>query len=195
MNKDVKGGLAEDRLLLRNMMQQDEDAVESLYKDYYPVARHLVVSNSGTEDDAKDIFQEALIVLYDKAADPTFELHSRLKTYLYAVCRHLWLKRLHQDQRQVRLTETMEEQVPVEEALLKHEEADRQFEIMNEALVALGEPCRTLLEDYYLRKSSMQEIMERYGYTNTDNAKNQKYKCLMRLKKIFFSQYNTQQEE
>jgi hypothetical protein len=36
----------------------------------------------------------------------------------------------------------------------------------------------------------MQQLAEMFGYTNADNAKNQKYKCLMRLKKLFFSQYN-----
>ena len=55
----------------------------------------------------------------------------------------------------------------------------------------LGEPCRTLLEDFYIKASSMQDITEKFGYTNADNAKNQKYKCLMRLKKMFFAAYKT----
>jgi hypothetical protein len=41
-----------------------------------------------------------------------------------------------------------------------------------------------------LNKKGMQELASEFGYTNADNAKNQKYKCLMRLKKLFFSQYN-----
>jgi predicted DNA-binding protein YlxM (UPF0122 family) len=49
----------------------------------------------------------------------------------------------------------------------------------------------TILEDYYLHKKSMQEIAEKFGYTNAENAKNQKYKCLMRLKKLFFDQYKS----
>jgi hypothetical protein len=47
-----------------------------------------------------------------------------------------------------------------------------------------------LLEGYYLNKKGMQELANQFGYTNADNAKNQKYKCLMRLKKLFFAQYN-----
>jgi predicted DNA-binding protein YlxM (UPF0122 family) len=64
---------------------------------------------------------------------------------------------------------------------------------MAQALNQLGEPCRTLLEDYYFQDLSMQLITEKFGYTNADNAKNQKYKCLMRLKKLFFSLYKMQE--
>ncbi len=53
----------------------------------------------------------------------------------------------------------------------------------------LGEPCRTILEDFFIRGYSMQQITDKMGYTNADNAKNQKYKCLLRLKKIFFTRY------
>jgi DNA-directed RNA polymerase specialized sigma24 family protein len=62
--------------------------------------------------------------------------------------------------------------------------------IMERALNSLGEPCKSLLESFYIEKKSMDEIASLFGYTNADNAKNQKYKCLMRLKKLFFSQYN-----
>ena len=63
------------------------------------------------------------------------------------------------------------------------------LQIMEKALISLGEPCKSLLEAYYLQKQNMQVIAANFGYTNADNAKNQKYKCLMRLKKIFFTDY------
>ena len=60
---------------------------------------------------------------------------------------------------------------------------------MEGALKKLGEPCKSILEAYYIQKKSMPEIAESFGYTNADNAKTQKYKCLIRLKKLFFAQY------
>ena len=53
----------------------------------------------------------------------------------------------------------------------------------------IGEPCKSLLDAYYIQKKHMQEIATDFGYTNADNAKTQKYKCLVRLKKLFFAQY------
>jgi hypothetical protein len=60
---------------------------------------------------------------------------------------------------------------------------------MEAAMYKIGEPCKSLLDAYYLQKKSMQDIATEFGYTNADNAKTQKYKCLLRLKKIFFVSY------
>ena len=84
----------------------------------------------------------------------------------------------------------LEETVPVEDELEQHEQKNTDFQMMEKALQGMGEPCKSLLEAYYLQKKSMVEIATFFGYTNADNAKNQKYKCLMRLKKLFFAEYN-----
>ena len=146
----------------------------------------LVLNNSGNEDDAKDVFQESVIVLYNKVKSGNFELNSKLKTFIYSVSRRLWLKRLNAQNRTIRNIEDYSEFIPVEDDLERHEEKDRQFEVMELALSQLGEPCKTIIEDYYMQNKSMQEICEKFGYTNSDNAKTQKYKCLQRLKKLFF---------
>ena len=180
-----------EQQLLEGLAQNDRKAIELIYKQHYGMVQSLILSNSGYPDDARDIFQEAMIVLYEKVRSGSFELNSQLKTYLYSVCRRLWLKRLSQMQRlnQVqRLSpevESLEEIIPVEEELDRHEQRNQDFVVMEHSLNSLGEPCKSLLEAYYLDKKSMVEIAGDFGYTNADNAKNQKYKCLMRLKKIF----------
>ena len=83
-----------------------------------------------------------------------------------------------------------EDSISVEEDLMDLEKKDAAFAIMDRALNSLGEPCKSLLEGYYINKKGMQELAADFGYTNADNAKNQKYKCLLRLKKLFFAQYN-----
>jgi DNA-directed RNA polymerase specialized sigma24 family protein len=108
---------------------------------------------------------------------------------LYSVCRRLWLKRLQQNNRYYPAFEFLKETVPVEDEIELHERQQADFRLMENALVKIGEPCKSLLEAYYIKKKSMPEIAENFGYTNADNAKTQKYKCLMRLKKIFFAQY------
>lgn len=64
--------------------------------------------------------------------------------------------------------------------------------MMESAMNKIGEPCKSLLDAYYIQKKNMQEIATGFGYTNADNAKTQKYKCLMRLKKLFFAQYKNE---
>jgi|SRR6185312_6216109 len=171
--------------LLEGLAKNDRNAIETIYRQHYNMVQSMILSNSGYPEDARDIFQEAMIVLYEKARSGSFELNSQLKTYLYSVCRRLWLKRLNQAQRVFPEVEGLEEKIPVEEDLERHEQRNRDFAAMEQAMNCLGEPCKSLLEAYYLGSKSMTEIAGDFGYTNADNAKNQKYKCLMRLKKIF----------
>ena len=175
--------------LLEGLAKDDRQAVQTIYKQHYNMVQSLVINNNGTADDARDIFQEAMIVLYEKAKSGHFELTSQLKTYIYSVCRRLWLKRLQQQQKYVPEVASLEETVPVEEELDLHEQKNVDLQMMEKAMLSLGEPCKSLLEAYYLQKKNMSEIAGNFGYTNADNAKNQKYKCLMRLKKLFFAEY------
>ena len=177
-----------EQKLLEGLALNDRKAIEAIYKQHYNMVQSMILSNSGYPDDARDIFQEAMIVLYEKVSSGSFELNCQLKTYLYSVCRRLWLKRLSQLQKTTPEVNNLEMTVPVEEDLEMHEQRNFDFLIMERSMKNLGEPCKSLLEAYYLQKKNMVEIAANFGYTNADNAKNQKYKCLMRLKKLF-SQY------
>jgi RNA polymerase sigma factor (sigma-70 family) len=178
-----------EKALLQGLARSDKKAIEVIYRENYNMVQSLIINNSGSSDDAKDIFQEAMIVLYEKVRSGTFELNCLIKTYVYSVSRRLWLKRLQQMNRYVPAMENLQDTVPVEEDVEENERIDSEFQAMEKAINSLGEPCKSLLEAYYLEKKSMQEIALFFGYTNAENAKNQKYKCLVRLKKIFFAQY------
>jgi RNA polymerase sigma factor (sigma-70 family) len=179
-----------EQSLLKGLAKNDAKAVETIYKENFNMVQTFVINNNGSSDDARDIFQEAMIVLYENTKNESFVLTCKITTYVYSICRRLWLKRLQQLSRFSSKVESLEEIVPVEEDLEVHEKRNADFLIMERALGNLGEPCKSLLEAYYLQKKGMTEIAESFGYTNADNAKNQKYKCLMRLKKLFFAQYN-----
>jgi RNA polymerase sigma factor (sigma-70 family) len=178
-----------DEAVMEGIRNDDNRALAYLYKLHYPMISHFILNNNGTDDEAKDIYQEGVIVFYEKIRDNSLELTCQIKTYLYSVCRRLWLKKLAEKGRYMVKVEDSDHFLELEEDAPRHEENERQFDIMADALSQLGEPCRTLLEDYYLRTQNMQDITEKFGYTNTDTAKNQKYKCLQRLKKIFFTAY------
>ncbi len=178
-----------EKPLLQGLARNETKAVETIYRENYNMVQTLIINNNGSADEAKDIFQEAMIVLYEKVRSGTFELNCQIKTYVYSVCRRLWLKRLQQLNRYSNPAENLEGLVPVDDEIEAHEQRNTEYEMMNKAIGSLGEPCRSLLEAYYLQKRNMQDIAASFGYTNADNAKNQKYKCLMRLKKIFFSHY------
>ena len=183
----------QEKQLLEGIAANNREVIETVYRDNYPMVQAFILNNSGNGDEARDIFQEAMIVLFEKAVSGSFELNCLLKTYIYSVCRRLWLKRLQQLQRYSNLIENVEETITVDEDLEQHEKHNADFIIMETAMGKIGEPCKSLLDAYYIQKKNMQEIATDFGYTNADNAKTQKYKCLVRLKKLFFAQYKNGQ--
>ncbi len=86
--------LEKEKELLKGLANNNKDAIEAIYRDNYNLIQNLIINNNGTEDDARDIFQEALIVLYEKSKTDTFELNCQIRTYIYSVSRRLWLKKL-----------------------------------------------------------------------------------------------------
>lgn len=178
-----------EKALLQGLARNDKKAVETIYRENYSMVQSLIINNNGSADDARDVFQEAMIVLYEKARSGTFELHCQIRTYVYSVARRLWLKKLQQSRRftgEIAITESV---VAVDEDIDDHTKRDMEFDMMGKAIMGLGEPCKSLLQAFYIRKKNMQEIADEFGYTNAENAKTQKYKCLIRLKKIFFTHY------
>ena len=141
--------------LLKRLGNNEKAAIEAIYKDNYRLIQQLVVNNNGSEDDARDIFQEALIVLYQKAQDESFELNCQIKTYIYSICRRLWLKRLQQNRRFETPVDNFEEMVSVEEDVEVHLKQERQYGIMRSALGKIGEPCKSLLEAFYIHDKNL----------------------------------------
>lgn len=179
----------QDNDLLEALAANDANAIETIYRDNYSAIKAFIIKNNGYTDDARDIFQEAMIIIFEKAKSGSFVLSCRLQTYLYSVCRRLWLKRLQNQHRFNPSFELNHEIVPVEDELELHEQKEAEFQLLENAMQKIGEPCKSLLEAFYIEKKSMPEIADLFHYTNADNAKTQKYKCLVRLKKIFFEQY------
>ena len=136
----------------------NEESLKEVYKSYYPVIKSLVLRNNGSEYEAKDVFQESVILLYEKLQQPDFELTCSIKTFLYAVSRRLWLKKWNE--KKVRIYDTQFEAEPEFLDTLLDENRDGKDEIdrMRESLEQLGEPCAGLLKDFYLENLSMTEL-------------------------------------
>ena len=176
-----------DNDFMVGLLNGNNDVLSALYKKYYNVVLKFILYNSGTSAAAQDIYQETIIVLFESVKKPGFELKCQLQTYIFSIAKRLWLKELKKNGKTFLFKESEENNlVDVSEDLKEFDEKEAEIEKMNNSLIDLGEPCSELIKDFYINKLSMEQIAEKFGYTNADNAKTQKYKCLQRLKKIFF---------
>ena len=80
--------------LLEGIRLHDSDTLEYIYKKFFPSVKAFVNSNSGNDDDARDVFQEAIIAIYRRVNDDSFAITCSFKTFVYAVVKNLWLKEL-----------------------------------------------------------------------------------------------------
>lgn len=186
MEQDLK---IEQELLIQ-LASGNREVTERVYKQHFRFVRTWIGKTGGSEDDAADICQESMIVLYEKSRSDDFALTCKLSTYLFAIARNLWYKKL-QSQPKGLLAIDDEEEINIEGSyendIKAHLERESHYAQLDTALARLGEPCSTLLKSFYFNDKSMQQIASDLGYTNADNAKTQKYKCLTRLKKIFYT--------
>ena len=167
--------------LIEGIVNNDYKTISKVYHANYNLVKTLVINNSGSEDDAQDIYQDSMMVLIDKL-NAGMELNCKISSFLYSVARNLWLKRLKKDKLNQQLTK--EDIIPIEEDLDLYNENEQKLITIKSALKSLGERCQELLEKYYLNNLRMAEIANQMGYTNADNVKNQKYKCFKKLKSL-----------
>jgi RNA polymerase sigma factor (sigma-70 family) len=167
-----------DTELLQLIAKSDSSAFAFLYRKHFNMVKFLVEKNTGSSEDASDLFQEVLIIIYEKVRDRRLHLTCSLKTYIYSVARNQWLKKLSQKGRSVS-ENNFENYIQVEDFQEMSVVADLK-NLLNE----IGEACRKLLILFYYRKKSMEEICLELNYSNADSVKTQKYKCIQRLKKM-----------
>lgn len=141
----------------------------------------MIINNNGSEDEAKDIYQEAIIIFWQKARNDEFILTSKISTFIYSICQNLWRKEL---ERKSRLSGEMQEGKEFND----FDKQERE-KIIAECINSLGETCRKVLMYYYFDNLSMQEIAEKMGFANADTAKTKKYKCKKELDELIKSKY------
>lgn len=166
--------MTDTELLAALRSDRMEAAFVQLYRQL-PDVIAMVRTHGGTKTEARDLFQDALVVLHEKTADPEFLFTGSIKAYLYGVCRNLWLAELRAKGRSEKGAALATEHSEASEFELKNESA---LQLAERAFAALGEKCREMLTRFYLNKESLSSIAQAFGYAGEGAAKTRKYKCL-----------------
>ncbi len=151
-------------------------AMEYLYAEHFHAIKHYILKNSGSEEEAADTFQDALVLFYIKVRKGEFQSTSSLKTYLFGITRNLWLKELRKRRTAARHM-TVEEDVNFQEELIIQESQVTIRKVME----LINEECKRLLMDFYFEGQSMARLTSRYGLGSEAATKNKKYRCLQKL--------------
>lgn len=166
--------------IIEGIRQNDVVRLQYVYKTFYPQIKFFITSNSGSEDDAQDIFQEGIVVIYKKLTQGQLQISCTFKTYLYSVCRLLWLKQLEKRKNMNEISIERNDYIELSDNTEDVGDKAERFQLYQEYLNKLGEDCRKVLE-MSLEKIPYKKIAVIMGYKSDKYAKKRKYQCKEKL--------------
>lgn len=178
-----------DTELIRLIREGCEKTLTMLYQSYWPQAKAFAKQNSGREEDAEEIYQDAVMLFYEKVNASDFVVSGAMGGFLMQIFRYKWIKHITRQKPETSLEE-WHSSIEMED----NDTLPPNFEHIVANIQNLSERCQDLLAAFYYRHWNMEQIAKHYAYSNTDVAKTAKYKCLQKLKSLL-NQDSTQTPE
>lgn len=164
--------------------KEEAKALQHLYWNFYPLVLPFLQRLGSTEEEARDIFQDAVITFYEQVQLNKYRGDSSIKTFLFAVCKNRWYNQLRKKKTARGYVEQEDgseaEQDTPEAIFLEHEKHELLVQLLNK----LGEACRKLLRLKIYEERSMEEISAEMGFKNEQIARNKHYKCKKELRRL-----------
>ena len=177
-----------DAELLNGLVARDEKVLREYYELYYQSTRRFVLNNIGNEEDARDLFQDTLVVLYQKIRKEPFKLTCSLGTYLYSISRHLWLKELSRKKRLIHKTVDNENFIDTDSDVDQISEYNERLIMFRSFFDKLTADCRKVLS-LFMEGHSIAEITLLMGYSSDQHTRNRRYRCKTSLIKSIRARY------
>jgi RNA polymerase sigma factor (sigma-70 family) len=164
--------------LLNGIRRNDTIVLQYIYRNFYSKINFFIKKNSGDDDDANDVFQEAIIIIYRKLKANELVLDCSFETYLYSVCRFLWLKQL--DKRKIekeKIKDNHEYSEDIyDDGLEKVVDLNERYRLYQKHFTNLGKDCQKVLQLYF-DKVPLKNIAQIMGFKSEKYAKKRKFKC------------------
>ena len=176
--------MVEETVLLNQIKLKSRCAYDHIYKAYYPSIEKFILSNSGSSEDAQDVFQETILILSNNVEKEDFELTSTLKTYLYSVSKNLWLKTLSK-RKHITSFEASESSLADIKDFSEEEREDEKkvTSYIEKLLTKIPHHCQQMIHYVFYKNASPEKVAEELGYNNNHTVSNVKYKCIQQMKK------------
>jgi len=172
--------------ILEGIVKNQSGVIEYVYEAYYPVIEGFVIHNQGSSDQARDVFQEGMIVIFRKLKQEDLSLNCKFGTYLYSICKRIWF----QEKKKTLLQQKKLTMQPlyVEEPGNDKNELDNKLlrEFIEELLSKLSPDCQKILR-LSLNDFTVEEIRQAMNYNSIHHAIDRKYRCKKSLIKKILS--------
>lgn len=169
--------------IIEDLKGENNSAFGQLYKAHFGMVNRFVIHNNGRTADAEDIFQDTMMVLLEKLRQDDFQLTASIKTYIMAISKNLWLKRLRTAYRETEFTDKHDTKF-YEEINLAIENERSYADKLQGYMHKITKHCQGLIHDMFFKEKAIEQIQKEYGYSTKHNAQNQKHKCVEQIRKV-----------
>jgi len=166
--------------ILDGLRSRDTNVLDFIYKSFFQQIKSFINRNSGTDEDAQDIYQDAILVIYQKIKNDNLTLNCSFITYLYSVCRLLWLKQLEIRKKSLEYMEDSGKIVELDDDILKLYNSNERYLIYQDHFKKLSQSCQKILE-LYIARIQLKEIANILGYKSDQYVKKRKHQCKEKL--------------
>jgi RNA polymerase sigma factor (sigma-70 family) len=174
-------------------LRNDSSYFSKIYDDYKIHSLNFMRKMNNDFDLIKDIYQDAVIVLFEKTKDPDFKLTCSIQTYINSICRNQLLNKFKENSRFISKTDDFDPGINDWYDEFDEEKENRLILVENALnnLKEKGEKCFEILKRFFYERQSMDKIALEMDYTNGDNVKNQKSRCQKKLKELVLESYDS----
>lgn len=171
--------------IIEQFIRNDEKALEKTYQHNFKIVRSFVLKNNGSEADAKDIFQEAMLVAWLNLKEGTFVVRNEfsLSAYIYKISKYKWLDKLKSKRTKMTQRVGEMEYEDMNEEQQEYTEAEDRLKYLNALYAKLDAKCKEVLNQFYYEKKRLEEIAEDLSY-DLGSVRTIKYRCMQKLRKM-----------
>ena len=175
-----------DKAILTGIRDRKDSILEYLYRDYYPQVLRIIVKNGGDKQDARDLFQEALIVIFNRLKKNELIIESSFHSYFISLCKFIWFQQVNQ---KGNFEIAYQEEKVRQPSVVEERDGNKAFEeylnnqmekIYQRHFRKLPGDCKRVLRMFFKRRSYT-EISQKMRYAGEDYARRKKYLCMQRL--------------
>lgn len=182
-----------DKTILIGIKNRKDSILEYLYKTLFRQVKHVIIKYGGNEQDARDLFQEALIIIFQRLKNNDLEIRSSFNNYFIVLCRFIWFR-----QRNIRQNYNSPDEIEnissgeidsqqsaevIENKTYDEYIANQSEKIFQRHYRKLPTDCKRVIKMFF-RKKPFKEIARKMVYTNEDYARRKKYLCMQQLMKM-----------
>ena len=173
-----------DEAILEGLRLRSDYIINFIYKEYFPLIKFLVNENGGSGEDAEDVFQDGIIIIYNKISLNELILTCSYKTFMYSVCRNLWLQKLKKRKAIFDKLTDVEDFIDVPQDILRESsmQETEMHRIIQIHFLSLPDDCQKVLK-LFLKNIPLRDIAGIMGFKTENYAKTRKYLCKEELKK------------